>query len=171
MKLETHIRKIPDFPKPGILFYDISTLLAHGEAWRAAVEAMADAVAAYRPQALAAIESRGFVFAAPVAARLGLGFVMIRKKGKLPGGVISHAYDLEYGSDTLQIAEGLIEPASRVVLIDDLIATGGTAGASIELLRRVGAEPVGAVFLIELEGLGGVARLGTPATSLLRFPA
>lgn len=171
MQLEAHIRKIPDFPKPGILFYDISTLLAHGEAWRAAVGQMADAVAGYRPQILAGIESRGFVFAAPVAAKLGLGFVMVRKKGKLPGGVVSHSYDLEYGSDTLQIAEGLIEPGSRVVLIDDLIATGGTASASIQLLRRVGAEPVGAVFLIELEGLGGVARLGAPATALLRYPA
>jgi adenine phosphoribosyltransferase len=171
MDIEAHIRKIPDFPKPGILFYDISTLLAHGQAWRAAVERMADAVAAYRPQLLAGIESRGFVFAAPVAARLGLGFVMIRKKGKLPGAVASHAYDLEYGSDTLQIAEDLIEAGTRVVLIDDLIATGGTARASIELLRRVQADPVGAAFLIELIGLGGIERLGVPAMPLLRCPA
>jgi adenine phosphoribosyltransferase len=132
---------------------------------------MAEAVAAYRPQLLAGIESRGFVFAAPVAARLGLGFVMIRKQGKLPGAVISHGYDLEYGSDTLQIAEGLVEPGARVVLIDDLIATGGTARASIELLRRVEADPVGAAFLIELIGLGGIDRLGVPATPLLRCPA
>lgn len=171
MDLDAHIRRIPDFPKPGILFYDISTLLAHGPAWGAAVERMADAVGAFGPQLLAGIESRGFVFAAPVAARLGLGFVMIRKKGKLPGAVVSHAYDLEYGSDTLQVAEGLIEKGTRVVLIDDLIATGGTARASIQLLHQVGADPVGAAFLIELVGLGGAERLGVPATPLLRFPA
>jgi adenine phosphoribosyltransferase len=171
MDLDAHIRRIADFPKPGILFYDISTLLAHPEAWRVAVGRMADAVASFRPGMLAGIESRGFVFAAPVAARLGLGFVMIRKVGKLPGAVISHSYDLEYGSDTLQIADGVIPKDSRVVLIDDLIATGGTARASVELLRKVGADPVGAVFLIELLGLGGIERLGVPATPLLRLAA
>jgi adenine phosphoribosyltransferase len=171
MDLDAHIRRIPDFPKPGILFYDISTLLAHAAAWREAVERMAEAVAAYRPGMLAGIESRGFVFAAPVALRLGLGFAMIRKLGKLPGAVVSHAYDLEYGSDTLQIAEGVIPRGTPVVLIDDLIATGGTAAASVELLRKVGARPVGAVFLIELMGLGGTARLGVPATALLRLAA
>jgi adenine phosphoribosyltransferase len=171
MDLARHIRQIPDFPKPGILFYDISTLLAHAEAWREAVDRMAEATAAQAPTLLAGIESRGFIFAAPVAARLGLGWVMVRKVGKLPGAVISHSYDLEYGSDTLQIAEGIVPPGARVVLIDDLIATGGTAHASIELLRKVQAEPVGAVFLIELEGLDGVARLGVPAVSLLRCPS
>ena len=171
MDLKAHIRQIPDFPKPGILFYDISTLLAHAEAWRSAIEQMSDVVAPHRPALLAGIESRGFVFAAPVAARLGLGFVMIRKVGKLPGTVISHSYDLEYGSDTLQIADGLIPRGTRVVLIDDLIATGGTARASVELLRKVGADPVAAVFLIELIGLGGIEKLGAPATPLLRYPA
>jgi adenine phosphoribosyltransferase len=171
MDLKAHIRQIPDFPKPGILFYDISTLLAHAEAWRSAIEQMAAVVAPHAPALLAGIESRGFVFAAPVAARLGLGFVMIRKVGKLPGTVISHSYDLEYGSDTLQIADGLIPRGTRVVLIDDLIATGGTARASVELLRKVGADPVAAVFLIELLGLGGIAKLGTPATPLLSYPA
>jgi adenine phosphoribosyltransferase len=171
MDLDAHIRRIPDFPKPGILFYDISTLLGHAAAWREAVERMAEAAAAFRPGMLAGIESRGFVFAAPVALRLGLGFAMIRKLGKLPGAVVSHAYDLEYGSDTLQIAEGVVPPGTRVVLIDDLIATGGTAAASAELLRKVGAVPVGAVFLIELNGLRGIARLGVPATPLLRLAA
>ena len=106
MDLKAHIRQIPDFPKPGILFYDISTLLAHGEAWRETVDRIADAVRAYRPDMLAAIELRGFIFAGPVAYKLGIGFTMVRKVGKLPGAVISHAYDLEYGSDTLQVAEG-----------------------------------------------------------------
>ena len=112
MDLKAHIRQIPDFPKPGILFYDISTLLAHGEAWRETVDRVADAVRAYRPDVLAAIELRGFIFAAPVAYKLGVGFTMVRKVGKLPGAVVSHAYDLEYGSDTLQVAEGLV-PAGQ----------------------------------------------------------
>ena len=171
MDLSSYIRQIPDFPKPGILFYDISTLLADAVAWRAAVDRMAEATAAQAPTLLAGIESRGFIFAAPVAARLGLGWVMVRKVGKLPGAVISHSYDLEYGSDTLQIAEGIVPPGARVVLIDDLIATGGTARAAIALLRKVEADPVGAVFLIELEGLDGVAQLGAPAVSLLRSPS
>jgi adenine phosphoribosyltransferase len=170
MELSEHIRQIPDFPKPGILFYDISTLLANAQAWREAIELMSAATERLAPTLLAGIESRGFVFAAPVAARLGLGFVMIRKVGKLPGTVMSHSYDLEYGSDTLQIADGIIPRGARVVLIDDLIATGGTARASVDLLRKVQANPVGAVFLIELEGLGGIAKLGVPATPLLRFP-
>ena len=155
MDLKAHIRQIPDFPKPGILFYDISTLLAHAEAWRETVDRVADAVRAYRPDVLAAIESRGFIFAGPVAYKLGIGFTMVRKVGKLPGEVVSHAYDLEYGSDTLQVAEGLIPPGSRVVLIDDLLATGGTAQAAVELVRKLGAEVAGAVFLIELMGLKG----------------
>lgn len=169
MDLKAHIRQIPDFPKPGILFYDISTLLNHPEAWRATVDRMAEAASAYRPDVLAAIESRGFIFAAPIAYRLGLGFVMIRKVGKLPGAVISHAYDLEYGSDTLQVAEGLVPRGSRVVLVDDLIATGGTARASVQLLHKVGAEVAGAVFLIELLGLKGREGLGVPSTTLLAY--
>ncbi|HEX6013484.1 MAG TPA: adenine phosphoribosyltransferase, partial [Geminicoccaceae bacterium] len=140
MDLRAHIRQIPDFPKPGILFYDISTLLAHAGAWRETVDRVADAVRAYRPDLLAAIESRGFIFAAPVAYKLGVGFTMVRKVGKLPGTVVSHDYDLEYGSDTLQVADGLVPAGSRVVLIDDLLATGGTARATIQLLRKVGAE-------------------------------
>ncbi|HET6468434.1 MAG TPA: adenine phosphoribosyltransferase, partial [Geminicoccaceae bacterium] len=155
MDLKRHIREIPDFPKPGILFYDISTLLAHAEAWRVTIDRMGDAVAAYQPDMLAGIESRGFIFAAPVALRLDLGFVMVRKVGKLPGAVVSHSYDLEYGSDTLQVAEGLIPFGAKVVLVDDLIATGGTAQASVQLLAKIGARPVGAVFLIELAGLDG----------------
>ena len=167
--LDRHIRRVADFPKPGILFYDVSPLLADADLWRATVEQMAGRVSAFKPDRLAAIESRGFLFAAPLALRLGLGFAMIRKVGKLPGAVVSHAYDLEYGSDTLQIGEGAIKPGERVVLIDDLIATGGTAGASVALLRKVGADPVAAVVLIELAALGGMVRLGIPGTSVLRY--
>lgn len=171
MDLAQIIRKVPDFPKPGILFYDISTILRDPAAWRHTIDRLAEEVSAYRPTMLAAIESRGFIFAAPIADRLGIGFVMVRKVGKLPGEVISHSYDLEYGSDTLQVADGLIAPGERVVLVDDLIATGGTAAASVELLRKIGATVEGAVFLIELLGLGGRARLGAASKVLLQFEA
>ena len=106
--LKRHIRHVPDFPKPGILFYDISTLLAHAEAWRAAISRLRDVVAPYRPDVLVGIESRGFLVAAPLAYELGLGFVMLRKRGKLPGSTIRHVYSLEYGTDTIEIQEGAI---------------------------------------------------------------
>lgn len=169
MDLSAQIRRVPDFPKPGILFYDISTLLCHAQAWAATVDRLSEAVAAYRPDFLAGIESRGFIFAAPVAYKMNLGFTMIRKVGKLPGEVVTHEYDLEYGSDRLQVARGMVPEGSRVVLLDDLIATGGTAAASVALLRKIGADPVGAVFLIELSGLKGRERLGTASTALLSF--
>ncbi|MGE4012499.1 MAG: adenine phosphoribosyltransferase, partial [Alphaproteobacteria bacterium] len=137
MNLKAHIREIPDFPKPGILFYDISTLLAHKDAWRETVRRMADAVAPHKPDLLAGIESRGFLAAAPLALELGCGFIMVRKKGKLPGKTIRHSYALEYGTDTIEIQEGAIEPGQRVVVIDDLLATGGTMAAAIELLKKV----------------------------------
>ncbi len=171
MDLAERIRKIPGFPKPGILFYDISTILIDPKAWRETIDRMAEAARAYAPQCLAAIESRGFLLAAPLALELGIGFVMVRKLGKLPGTVVSHSYDLEYGSDTLQLADGLVAPGSRVLVVDDLIATGGTARATVELLGKVGAEVVGGLFLIELLGLGGRAQLGVPSTALLQFPA
>ncbi|MCB1968921.1 MAG: adenine phosphoribosyltransferase [Geminicoccaceae bacterium] len=171
MDLDSHIRRIPDFPKPGILFYDISTLLQHAQAWSEAARRMADMIADLKPDLIAGIESRGFLLAAPVSIRLGTGMVMIRKVGKLPGTVVSHSYDLEYGSDTLQVSDGLVPRGARVVLIDDLIATGGTAQAAVQLLRKVGADVVGAAFMIELDGLGGVAKLGTPARCLLSYPA
>ena len=169
MDIARHIRTVPNFPKPGILFYDISTLLANHVAYRAAIEQMGKRAAAYRPDVLVGIESRGFIFAAPLALHMDRGFVMVRKLGKLPGAVVSHAYDLEYGSDTVQIVADLIPKGARAVLIDDLIATGGTAEASIQLLRKVGAEPVGAVFLIELDGLGGRDRLSVPVETVLAY--
>ena len=122
----------------------------------------------FRPDLIAAIELRGFVFAAPIAYKLGLGWLMVRKVGKLPGAVISHSYDLEYGSDTLQIADGLVRPGARVVLVDDLIATGGTARASVALLRKVGAEVGRCRVPDRASGLGGCAKLGTETRSLLR---
>lgn len=169
MDLGARIRRIPDFPKPGILFYDISTLLVDPGAWRETIRRLAELARDFRPDVLAAIESRGFLLAAPLALELGIGFVMVRKVGKLPGVVVSHSYDLEYGSDTLQMAEGLVKPGSRALVVDDLIATGGTAAAAVELLRKVGAEPVGALFLIELVHLKGMEKLGVPGRALLQF--
>ena len=169
MDLKAHIRQIPDFPKPGILFYDISTLLQRSDAFQVAIDRMADLVAPYRPARLIGIESRGFVFAAPLALRLGIGFSMVRKRGKLPGSVVGHAYNLEYGSDRIEISADLIPAGSRVVIIDDLIATGGTAAATVELLDKIDAEVAAAVFLIELIGLNGRDRLRVPVESLLTY--
>lgn len=169
MDLKQHIRGIPDFPKPGILFYDISTLLKHPGAWKETVAEMTDALRPLKPDLLAGIESRGFLVAAPVAVLLGCGFVMIRKKGKLPGKTIPHTYDLEYGSDTVEIQSDAIEAGQRVVIVDDLLATGGTAAAAVRLCRMVGANVVGSAFIIELTGLKGRTRLDVPVTSLLDY--
>ncbi len=169
MDLKTHIRSIPDFPKPGILFYDIGTLLAHGAAWNYTIDRLAEIVSAEKPQVLLGIESRGFIVAAPLAAKLGTGFVMIRKKGKLPGKIVRHSYALEYGSDTIEIQEDMIRPGQRVVILDDLLATGGTANASISLARQMGAEVTLAAFIIELDFLGGRSKLDVPVTSLVSY--
>ena len=169
MNLKDHIRGIPDFPKPGILFYDISTLLAHPAAWQTAVERLAETVAPYRPEILAGIESRGFLVAAPLALKLGCGFVMVRKQGKLPGATVGYSYDLEYGSDMVEIQADAVAPGQRVVLLDDLVATGGTLRASIELIRKVGGTVVAAACLIELTFLNGREGLDIPFESLIRY--
>ena len=169
MNLKEHIRTIPDFPKPGILFYDIATLLAHPPAWQAALERLATILRGYQPDALVGIESRGFLLAAPLAAQLGLGFAMIRKKGKLPGKVLSHTYDLEYGTDVIEIQPDMIETGCRVVILDDLLATGGTAAAAVNLMRRIGTEPEAVVCLIELSGLMGRDRIDVPVATLLSY--
>ena len=169
MDLKEHIRGIPDFPKPGILFYDISTLLAHPDAWQVALGRLANAVTKHQPDLLAGIESRGFLVAAPLAARLGLGFCMIRKAGKLPGEVVSHEYDLEYGSDTIQIQADAVAPGQRVVVLDDLLATGGTLAASVALFEKVGAKVVGAACIIELNFLYGRDKVGIPVDTLIQY--
>lgn len=169
MDIRDHIRQIPDFPKPGILFYDISTLLAHPDAWQVTMGRLANAVRAHQPDVLAGIESRGFLVAAPLALKLGCGFVMVRKKGKLPGRTVRHEYALEYGTDTIEIQEDAIQPGQRVVVLDDLLATGGTLAASVDLLQRVGAEVTGAACIIELTFLQGRARLPVPFTSLVQY--
>ena len=159
MNLKDHIRSIPDFPKPGILFYDISTLLAHPQAWRATVEQLAEAVRPQRPDLLVGIESRGFLVAAPLAFAIGSGFAMVRKKGKLPGKTVRYSYDLEYGTDTIEIQEDAIAPGQRVVIVDDLLATGGTARATTDLVMKLGGKVHALAFLIELVGLDGRSRL------------
>lgn len=171
MNLKEHIRSIPDFPKPGILFYDISTLLANADAFSVAMGRLARAIGPQAPDVLAGIESRGFLVAAPLALKLGLGFVMVRKRGKLPGQTVRYEYALEYGTDVIEIQQDAVKPGQRVVVIDDLLATGGTMGASIDLFRSVGAEVVGAACIIELTFLSGRKRLDVPCTSLIAYDA
>jgi adenine phosphoribosyltransferase len=167
--LKKHIRSIPDFPKPGILFYDISTLLAHAKAWHATIERLADAIRPYKPDTLAGIESRGFLLAAPLALALGTGFVMLRKQGKLPGTTVRHTYALEYGTDTIEIQQDAIKKGMRVVLVDDLLATGGTMAAAVTLLEQVGAVVPAAACIIELTFLDGRQRLKVPVETLLKY--
>lgn len=169
MDLKAHIRGVPDFPKKGIYFYDVASLLRDGAAFVETTRRFVEAVKPHQPQALAVIESRGFLFGAPVAAALGIGLVLVRKRGKLPGDVVGHAYDLEYGTDTLEVQRDAVAPGQRVVLVDDVLATGGTAQASIELLHKVGAKVTGAAFLIELRFLKGHGRLHVPVESLLTY--
>jgi len=171
MDIRDHIRTIPDFPRPGILYYDISTLLAHADAWSVAMGRLAKAVSRHSPDMLAGIESRGFLVAAPLALKLGLGFVMVRKRGKLPGRTIPHEYALEYGTDVIEIQHDAIEPGQRVVVLDDLLAAGGTMVAAAELCRRAGAQVVGSACIIELRFLDGRKRLDIPFTSLVSYEA
>jgi adenine phosphoribosyltransferase len=169
MDFKEHIRAIPDFPKPGILFYDISTLLAHPGAWHAMVEALAAAIRPHRPELLVGIESRGFLVAAPLAYAIGCGFAMVRKKGKLPGRTARFSYALEYGTDTIEIQEDAISPGQRVIIVDDLIATGGTMQAAIALVQRQGGTVTGAACIIELGFLDGRRRLEVPLTSMVVY--
>lgn len=169
--LKAHIRTIPDFPKPGILFYDISTLLRNGRAWRAAMARLAEIIRPHRPDLLAGIESRGFLVAAPLALELGLGFIMLRKPRKLPGPTVGLNYALEYGTDRIEMQADAVEKGQRVVVLDDLLATGGTMAAGINLLRQSGAEVPCAAALIELTFLGGRKRLDIPFEALIAYDA
>lgn len=170
LDLRAFVRDIPDFPKPGILFRDLTPLMGDGPAFAESIARLAERVAGYAPVAVAAIESRGFIFGAAVAARLGLGFVPLRKPGKLPYRTLRGQYDLEYGSDGIEIHEDALKAGARVVMVDDLLATGGTAGTAIRLARELGAQVVGAVFVIELGALRGRERLGgVPAHALMVY--
>ena len=168
--LRAKIREIPDFPKPGILFYDITTLLKDPESYRAAIDLM---LAPYRDDKIdlvVGMESRGFIFSAPMAYLLGAGLVPVRKLGKLPAETITVEYALEYGSNTLEIHRDAIEPGQKVLIIDDLLATGGTVHGTIELVERLQGEVVGLGFLVELDFLKGRDRLqGHRVESVIRY--
>lgn len=171
MNLQDHIRIVPDFPKPGISFYDIATLLTHPPAWRETIRQLKERVGAYNPDMLMGIESRGFLVAAPLALELECSFGMIRKKGKLPGETLSYRYDLEYGTDEIEIQPDLVEQGTKIVLVDDLLATGGTMMAAEQLIKKAGAEPLAGFCIVELEGLGGREKLTCPFEALLQCPA
>jgi adenine phosphoribosyltransferase len=161
------LRDIPDFPKPGVTFKDITPLLAHGPAFGKAIDQLAWHVADQKITRVLGIEARGFIVGAPVAYRLGAGFAPVRKSGKLPWAVAGQEYELEYGTDRLEMHRDAVHPGERVMVIDDVLATGGTAEAVVQLARNLGAEVVGLGVLIELDGLGGRQRLaGTDVFAL-----
>lgn len=159
LNLSDYVRAIPDFPKPGILFRDITPLLGNPSAFAETIERMADLIRGEKIDALVAAEARGFIFAAPLALAIGAAFIPVRKPGKLPYETHSYSYDLEYGSDTLQMHTDALKPGSKVWIVDDLLATGGTVEACVKLLENFKADVVGALFCIELEFLDGRSRL------------
>jgi adenine phosphoribosyltransferase len=170
--LKDLVRTIPDYPKPGIMFRDITTLLGHAHGFRTCVEQLARPFTDRRVEAVAGIEARGFILGGAVADRLRCGFVPIRKKGKLPAKAIGQDYELEYGIDVIEIHEDALSAHEPVLLVDDLIATGGTAGAAVSLIEHSGARVPAAVFIIELPDLGGRAvleRRGVAVRSLVTF--
>ena len=172
-ELAAAVRTIPDYPKPGILFRDITTLLGDAHAFRRAVDLLVEPHAGGEVGKVAGIEARGFILGGAMAHRLAAGFVPIRKKGKLPHAVVSIAYSLEYGIDEMEMHVDAVQPGERVLLVDDLLATGGTAEGAINLLRRIGAEVAAACFVIDLPDLGGRKRIeamGVAVRSLIAFP-
>ena len=170
MDLKQHIRHVPDFPKAGILFYDITTLLRHPGGLSATIDQLADPYGDAGIDLVVGIESRGFILGSPVAQRLGAGFVPIRKPGKLPATCTKETYELEYGTDALEIHEDAVQRGQRVLIVDDVLATGGTAAAAVRLVRRVGGELHGLAFLIELMFLNGQSKLqGENVHSVLQY--
>lgn len=170
MNLKDTIRIIPDFPKPGIQFIDITTMLKDGKAMKYAFDKMAAMVQDYKIDLVVGPEARGFLIGAPLAYKLGAGFVPVRKSGKLPGEVIEASYQLEYGEDTLQIHKDAVTPGIKVLVVDDLLATGGTVWSTADLVRSLGGEIVGFLFLVELTFLKGREKLGGyPVFSLLQY--
>jgi len=170
LKLTDYVRSIPDFPKPGILFRDITPLLASPRALREAVRQMAEYFCDRQIEVIAAAEARGFLFAAPLALELGAALVPIRKPGKLPYETISHTYELEYGTDTLEMHVDAVPPGAKVLVVDDLLATGGTVEACCKLVEKAGGTVVACAFVIELAGLGGARKIAPyEYVSLIRY--
>ena len=170
MDYKSMIRKIPDFPKPGILFYDITTLLKDSKGFQQVIRDLTDHYHSEEISKVVGIESRGFILGGPLASNLNAGFVPVRKAGKLPADVFEVKYNLEYGSNSLAIHRDAVEMGERVLVVDDLLATGGTAAATVHLLRQLGAEIVGCAFLVELLSLGGREKLdGCTVHSLLSY--
>ncbi|MBR9678705.1 MAG: adenine phosphoribosyltransferase [Nanoarchaeota archaeon] len=169
MNIKNTIRTIPDFPKKGIMFRDITTLLLDPEAFEETIDLLASRIRGKNVNAIVGIESRGFIFGAALAYKLRLKFIPIRKKGKLPGNTISEKYELEYGTDTIEVHDDVISENEKVVLVDDLIATGGTAKAAINLIKKTGAELIDTLFVINLPNLKGIEKLGVNAYWLVEF--
>ncbi len=168
--LKGKIRNVPDFPKPGILFYDITTLLQDPEGLRLAIDSLAEPFKGQGIDLVVGIESRGFIFGSAVADRLGAGFAPVRKPGKLPSTTLRASYDLEYGSDALEIHDDAVKSGQRVLIVDDLLATGGTASAAADLVARLGGDVRALAFLIELVGLNGRDRLtGQTLHTVLKY--
>ena len=172
MDLRSIIRTIPDYPKPGIMFRDVTTLLADARGFRRAIDELVQPLAGAKIDKVAGIEARGFILGGAIAHQLSVGFIPIRKKGKLPYKTIGESYQLEYGVDEVEIHVDAVRPGEKVLLVDDLIATGGTAGAAIKLLERAGAEVVLCAFVVDLPDLGGAAKLramGKDVVALVAF--
>lgn len=170
--LKALVRTIPDYPKPGIMFRDVTTLLSHGEGFRAVINNLAEPFYESGIEAVVGIEARGFILGGAIADKFGVGFVPVRKKGKLPFKTISQTYELEYGTDELEIHEDAIDQGETVLVVDDLIATGGTVEATAKLIRQLGGKIAGAAFVIDLPDLGGTEKvegLGIPCHSLMEF--
>lgn len=171
MNLHDYLRDIPDFPKPGIVFKDITPLLRHPDAFRTCIERLVALAREHEPSLIAGIESRGLLFGAPLALELGIGFIPIRKKGKLPAETSSVEFALEYGMDTLEIHNDGVDQGQRVLVVDDVLATGGTASAACELVEKVGGHVSGCLFVLELGSLNGGDQLGSRKhQSLIRTP-
>jgi adenine phosphoribosyltransferase len=170
MDLKSLIRDIPDFPKPGIMFRDITTLLRDPAGLKYAIDTLATQVQDLQPEYIVGMESRGFIFGAALAYKLGIGFIPVRKPGKLPAAVYTVEYALEYGTDKLEIHRDAVVPGSRILIVDDLIATGGTAAATAQLIQAIGCDLIGYGFMIELDDLGGRSRLpDVPIVSLIHY--
>ena len=171
-QLKALVRTIPDYPKPGIMFRDVTSLISHGEGFRATINNMAEPFFEKGIEAVVGIEARGFILGGAIADKLGVGFVPVRKKGKLPHATISQTYELEYGTDELEIHKDALDEGEKVLIVDDLIATGGTLAAATKLIRTLGANIIGAAFIVDLPDLGGaqkVEALGIPCHTLMTF--